>query len=164
MVACTYSHSKRNKMKPLKFSKNSWHYKVATKFGGLEAWGDLDFCEYVRSVLLGIFLLSMIAIICFAGLFALADWMAWVSAMIITGSMITPSEPATIITACWVIAFIIIGCVYGSRIYDNRKEARRLEAFKAWQAGGEYIPTQPGFITMAYRTLKEKTCFRVELH
>lgn len=47
----------------MNFSKNSWHFRFARKYGGLTIWDDeairTSLCEYVKRVMLGLFLFSV---------------------------------------------------------------------------------------------------------
>ena len=46
-------------MKPISFTKNSWHYWIATRFGDLRGCYSTDFCYYMRQVFRGIFVATL---------------------------------------------------------------------------------------------------------
>src|ERR1700692_1792902 len=48
-------------MKEMEINKHSWHYKLASKFGGL-TYRHNDFCSYTRRVMLGMLALFGIAL------------------------------------------------------------------------------------------------------
>lgn len=59
----------------MNFSKNSWHFNFAHRWGGLSMWeGEpvrTSLCEYVKQVALGIFLFSLLTFV--AGAFTIGN-------------------------------------------------------------------------------------------
>lgn len=52
----------------MNFSKDSWHFNFAHRWGGLTFWEDepvrTSLCEYVKKVALGIFLFCLLTFVC----------------------------------------------------------------------------------------------------
>lgn len=137
-------------MKPFVFSKNSWHYWLASEFGSLRVWEYDDICTYTRAVLRGMFWGSVV----FAILLGLAYWLlitiVWWVVVLQYGFLEVPS--AITMTVMIFIATVSVAVNYSvkwlKRTIHNNKSGR--------------IETKdPGFITKAYRSWKDKTCVSI---
>jgi hypothetical protein len=142
-------------MKTLKFNAKSWHYWLATKIGDFDA-DDGDFCAYVRSVIFGFFMLGLFGSCAFFLLYALgrevyAAYTCWFTPVCAYGNFERAFTIAVVVLAA--IAGIVALCIWN----ENRKMKIRAEINK-----GLRQPSEPGFISMAYKSIKEKTCFKVE--
>lgn len=151
-------------MKPFTINKNSWHYKLANNFGGgVRSFNDdhhpernTDFCSYFWKVFFGAFWFT---IICILGAFltgCVADFGAWVGAMIVTGHLIQPGSGALVVVAFLVL--VLIGCIVAGA--DKLKEVRRNAQYEAEKLG-LIDESEPGFIKMTYRKFKDKTCVQL---
>ena len=141
-------------MKTLKFNSKSWHYWLATKIGSYRPWGD--FCSYVRNVLGGLFVAAMLAAIASGILLAIgmeirAAYTCWFTPVCTFGK---PEQ--AIAMGAGILAFIA-AAIFGMIQLQDYKERVRDEIH-----AGIRKRKEPGFVKMAYRSIKEKTCFRVE--
>jgi hypothetical protein len=142
-------------VKTLNFNKNSWHYRLATKVGDFDE-EDGDFCSYVRNVTLGVFLsammVTMISIILYAiGREFYAAYTCWFTPVCTFGNF-EKAVALTVAIAAGVV-FTIFMLVWNS----NRRRRIREEIYL-----GRRMAPQPGFVKTAYKSIKEKTCFKVE--
>jgi hypothetical protein len=127
---------------------NSWHFKLAN-YGEVRIWDDepTDICEYTRAVLKGA--TSLVAL----GLFFtfVAVW-SGASLYNIFELLFLGSEKVYPWTGFFIGLCIatLIAVVYG--------------AFKAWRENRRMdVPEpEPGFVKLAYRKFKDKTCARIE--
>lgn len=156
-------------MKALNFSKKSWHYWLAN-LGNYNEDRE-DFCHYVRSAIVGVFVCAMIAVVALAVIVGVGDFIAWIVAMIVAGTYIEPRLPAQV-TASLLFISAVIGILLGISLWNEKRKIRKLneqiarerEILNAILEGKEPLPApQPNFIQSAYKTLKEKTCFKVNL-
>ncbi len=142
-------------MKTLNFNKKSWHYWVATKMGDFDFTAG-DFCAYLRSVFLGLFFLLVIAafvalLMYFIGLELRAAYTCTFSKVCTFGK--TEEAFADFVAGLTAFAGFLALC--------SRNEKRKAR-IRAELNSGVRKPQQPGFLAMAYKSLKEKTCFKVE--
>jgi hypothetical protein len=148
-------------MKSLTFKKDSWHYKAAMFV--FDSWQiPNDLCGYVRHVIWGglMFILLMsfcAALACGVG-YLLCMWLHWLFQMISTMSFIAPSDEAVIVN---VILGVIAACGAAilaiKLIVDYKNDMRQ----KRYEEG--YVEPEPGFLRVAYRSFKDKTCFKINL-
>lgn len=157
-------------MKTLEFSKKSWHYLIATKLGPLHEHHEVtDFCRYVRAVIFGSLWGLCILIVGAVVLYALGDFLGWLVVSAINWQFVQPSLAVQIILmllACVGIiagaAVLVFGLYFGVKISREHLHERAYQ--KRYGDGSkEYVPPPPGFIESAWKTFKDKTCFRVEL-
>jgi hypothetical protein len=162
-------------MKQMTINKDSWHYKLATKFGGLNSYKHTDFCSYMRRVSLG-----------FLALFGICLGFAFVAYLISSGSFFIylrvttghwPKDgwyaPGCILDVIILGACVIIGIIAGVAIlFDKRAkrmeemlQKRRQADYAYYQEYGSYPVREPEthFIRDAYRAFKEKTCYRINV-
>jgi hypothetical protein len=130
-------------MKTFKLSKNSWHYWLASFGDDLRMYSVHDICSYVRAMLVGSFqLLFVTAVICLIGgaiLYSIGNAFSW----LFLGYKL--SELTIAISALF--AGLIGAAVIISAIEASKNTVKK---------------TEPGFVRLAYRRFKEKTCSLVE--
>lgn len=132
-------------MKPFKLKKDSWHFWLAT-FGDKNRvdhrYGD-DICHYIRSVLVGAFWATF-------ALVAASLFTAWVGFSF--GNLIGWLFFGYVLDLATVFFFMFaafIGALVG------------WAAFMDWRRE-HCADREPGFVTLAYRKFKTKTCAMVE--
>lgn len=143
-------------MKSVTFNRKSWHFWLATKVADYSEESE-DFCAYVRSVLFGaamIFLMASFVAFClyaigreFHSLYTcvIAGWFG-IQAVCSYGDFEKAALGVeSVIGGFMLIAFLAIKYVNwrDERKYKNRDK-------------------EPGFVKIAYRNFKEKTCKKVE--
>lgn len=157
-------------MKTLQFSKSSWHYWVASEFGRMYSPSCVtDFCKYMRHVLLGIIILSIwIAAGSFI-LYLVGNFLAWGVACLVHWQRIPPDVEAFLVILILAAAMVVV-CIAGliaacvislDKIGDYRREREYKRQYG--DGSGNYVPPPPSFMDSVWRTIKDKTCFRVEL-
>lgn len=144
-------------MKTLKFNQNSWHYWLATKIGDFDTYGGAgDFCSYVRNVIWGALALLFASAAASFVLYSLgrelyAAYTCWFTPVCTYGKF----ERA--VTTGVAILIGVVGAAV-LMIWDgNRRMQIRIEI-----ATGKRPEPQDGFVKAAYKSIKEKTCFKVE--
>lgn len=146
-------------MKAITLNKKSWHYRLATTYGPFnkyDRWGDFDYsrmniCDYVRSVFIGLLFVVLITLILGAFAAIVADFGAWVIAMISIEQLILPEAGAILVSGiiCGILMFAAIrGIVIGTKKLINRF------------AVPDY--NDDSFIGSAYESFKNKICFTIE--
>lgn len=128
-------------MREFKFSRKSWHYRLAN-FGGDRVWRDDDICNYIRSVISGsiLFFGMSLMLLAFATLAAFSVYNAieWV----FFGEELLPYT---------ILFFGVIGglgLIAACAIYLDWRRTHRVEK-------------EPGFVGLAYRSWKNKFCAKV---
>lgn len=142
-------------MKTLEFKSNTWHYWLAATVGSYES-SDGNFCAYVRSVLFGAFVVLFMGGLVGALMYAIGLEVRAFYTCFFTPVCTFGKDEQAIATG----AGVILGVVVFAFLYiwnENRKDQIRWEI-----ESGERKQPEPGFISMAYKSIKEKTCFRVE--
>jgi apolipoprotein N-acyltransferase len=130
-------------MKTFKLSKNSWHYWLASFGDDLRMYSVHDICSYVRAMLVGsfqlLFVTAVISAIAGIALFSIGNLFSWLflGYQLSQLTLMFFALIAGLIGAGLIIAFI--------EASKNRVET-----------------TEPGFVRLAYRRVKEKTCSLVE--
>lgn len=130
-------------MKTYTLKKDSWHYWLASFGDDLRMYSVYDICSYIRAMLVGsfqlLFVVTVVSGLSGAVLFSIGNLFSWLflgyelSQLTIMVSALL----AGLIGAAIIIAFI--------------------EASK-----NKVRTTEPGFVRLAYRRFKEKTCSLVE--
>lgn len=135
-------------MKPVVFKQDSWHYWL-TEFGG---WcpRNTDICRYTRAVLRGLllFLLSAFLVVAIAAL--TGAWFGWAVASI-THSFVPPEGLALVFC-------VALGVVAGTAALLGTLYVL-VEKVSPALADVVY----DSFASEAYRSFKDKVCFRVEV-
>ena len=130
-------------MKTYTLKKDSWHYWLASFGDDLRMYHVNDICAYIRAMIFGLFhLIFVTAIICLLGggmLFSIGNLFGW----LFLGYKLY--EITVIFTTVFVavITVLIIAVIV---------------AFTKERTNN----TEPGFVRLAYRRVKEKTCSLVE--
>ena len=150
-------------MKTLNFNKKSWHYWFA-KMGDYDH-SRPDFCHYVRSALMGMFFSAVISVFVAAAIYGTGDFIAWIIAMITTGLWfnLVPDLGAFVIGGTLIFAGTIAGLVGFSAFREKRRRAHFQKLQDAIRNGKQLVEPTPSFIVTAYRTFKDKTCFKINL-
>jgi len=145
-------------MESFKMKSKSWHLWLANvftdKWDKLEAGDTTDICTYTRRVIRGAFWASLATLILGAVaawiIFAFGNLFGW----ILMGYKL---EFATqlfwfIMTCLGIVAAIVAG---------KEKIVEKLDEISDRLA--DRPPREPGFLTLAYRKFKDKTCFKLEI-
>lgn len=167
-------------MKKLKLRRKSWHFRLADKFG----WEEYilnpkrgedgeparilndDFCAYLRRVLLGMFLYSLLV---FAALFYV--YMTVSTLCTLAHGLLNWSKPTTlqafaIVVNGFILAIGTIWCLVYA--YWELGGYELMQKFRAWRkpvriSTGEPSPEPDPFYRAAYETLKNKFCMKIEV-
>jgi len=130
-------------MKTYTLKKDSWHYWLASFGDELRMYSVYDICSYIRAMLVGSFQLLFVAVVISAisgaVLYSIGNLFSW----LFLGYQL--SQLTIMVSALFaglIGAAIIIGIIETSK---NRVRT-----------------TEPGFVRLAYRRFKEKTCSLVE--
>ena len=154
-------------MKTETVNVNSWHYRLATTYGLVSTYwlarGEGDFCSYLRGVFLGmlfVFLITVLGTILTAGLVGMP--LIWLAASVLElGWHFPPAEVGVFLLFDGVIAIMaFFGWFHLSGNYAKTVKAVKI----ALGANSEktVVEKEPGFVSLAYRKFKEKTCFRLQ--
>ena len=139
-------------MKPLVISRDSWHWKLTSRFTMVKFEENLNLCYYTRCLLISI--LGALAVtflsMCVIGLYFFSLYST------IAHGLTNQSVPFIMFTSAILIFMTMIGLA-------NYKEKRKRDAYYAILKG-TYPPTkEPSFLVKAYRAWKEKTCVRISV-
>lgn len=122
-------NSKENKMKELVIDKNSWSYRVATKFGDLHVWDDsqISSCEYWGVVFSGSLLLSISSLLALAVAVMIQDFLIWVIfSLFVTFVAPGPAAGAVMFLGALVaVGGAIFGIKYGVDSVTEKFEAAK---------------------------------------
>lgn len=151
-------------MKPLQFNKNSWHYKLVSTVKDEYSISD-NFCEYFWDVIGSLVLWLSITFISITGLYmGICSPLIYLAVALQYGWFELPKD--TTFGLAMDSVFLLLGLLfYVCDIWIPRKieEKRKRDYDKMLAEQQEdYVPKQPGFIITAWRTFKDKTCFKIE--
>ena len=138
-------------MKTITIDKNSWHYRLLDK---LDFYVAPDICSYTRKVLGALFLVGLMACFSLYILGALTNIAIWLVVCLQHSVWFQP-EPWALGTTIAVLGFvfiigIVLGAVWIAETNTKRKIRRRNN-------------NEPdGFVTEAYKSFKDKVCYRVD--
>lgn len=139
-------------MKPFKIKRNSWHFWLA-KQGGFNEYSSQDICTYLRRMIAGSLNVTLKAALAAFALAAagLILWSLWEALWWLFAGSGTASNAAQCGLAILVIvaASILFIALVRLRWWWNSRRVQQLK--------------EPGFITLAYRSVKDKTCVKIEL-
>ena len=142
-------------MVTLKFSKNSWHYKLAS-FGTYDYFISDNLCKYcwqvIKGFAFGLLVLSFFTVILYC---AIVEPIIYLLVVYETGIWVMPTSPALPIgLGVWGAVFVIL---LGEGI---RVSYRRIAQYNAQREG---LP-QPkdSFIVAVWRKFHDKTCAKLE--
>lgn len=131
-------------MNPVIFKADSWHYWLS-QFGGY-CPDDTDICRYTKAVLRGLWWVAVLVSLALAGCYLLGQWLGWLLAGIVY-SFVAPEHGAFILCA-------LVGSV----------AALAAVGFVAWLSTEKVAPTmRHSFAAEAYRSFKDRVCFRVRV-
>ena len=166
-------------MKPVAFSKDSWHWRLAHKYGGAEEeyntqedyectgnrWTGYqgDICDYMKHMLSGFFACLLITVAgCLVG-FAISDSITWAIACYKYGMIEVGYGPVWLSAELAVI--LLWGSVYLYYTWQDNKQHKQYVANRAAIEAGTYIEpvTKNSIMSSIHRRIKDKTCFRVEV-
>lgn len=146
----------------IKLKKNSWHYKLIKIIGGHNPEFYTDFCSYfwaviftsVYAIVLTIIAVSVFYVAVIAPLMYLAVCLQY-------GWFSIPLEVAIglgIDAGLTVIAIVTIG---GNYIYE-RREKQRIKDYENFVMHGHLPEKTQGFLSLAWKKFKDKTCHKIE--
>ena len=130
-------------MKTYTLKKDSWHYWLASFGDELRMYSVYDICSYIRAMLVGSFQLLFVAVVvCLIGgavLFSIGNLFSW----LFLGYQLSQLT---------LMFFALLAGLIGAGIIIAFIEASK----------NRVKTTEPGFVRLAYRRFKEKTCSLVE--
>lgn len=134
------------------FSKDSWHFRLATVYGPEhEHYPPEDICSYISAVLAGAGRVLLFTL--FGGLIGGllgGSSLAWVVAMIVTSGWISPHPVAVILPTSIFVITLSVG------LTEVVKRCKQKLNDKVRQKD-----QQPSFLNQAYSKWKDKTCIRI---
>ncbi len=143
-------------MNSFKVDPKSWHYHFAVDYASIYHYdleqGNVDFCKYTRNVAGGLLLLLLGAVLVLVLSIPPVFLLTWVTACV-TNSSLLP-----LIGVEYLGMFEIVCGLFGFYMYktqDARDKRKRLRSYKSSK--------EPGFISQAYHSFKNKYCFQCEL-
>jgi hypothetical protein len=167
-------------MKAVDINKGSWHFWLASQVSWKQTYYSnklckrvpTDFCYYVRRVILGFIWVAILASVALAlaGLYLYSGYytVQWVLDMIHQGKFFQgPGEagPFLFITSMTLAVGIALGVILciaqalkwrDTRCYLARELARS-------RAEPTLLLKEPSFVQVAYRSIKDKVCFRINI-
>jgi hypothetical protein len=163
-------------MKEMQINRNSWHFKLAKKFGGLNTYKHDDFCSYTRRVLLGALALFGCLLIAVLAAYLVSSGVFFVYFRVTIGYW--PKTGWYAVGAIFDLIILIVAGIFGGiigagllvekRIEHNNelKLIQQREDEDYYHEHGIY-PTREvkrSFIKEAYASFKEKTCYRLKIN
>lgn len=152
-------------MRTLHFNKNSWHYKAALLASSNHYDIPENFCNYFWRVFLGLFLTLLL--IWVVVIFAFLTVIAPILYLVVCLQYGTFGAPVEVVVGGVLDIIIMIGVAHfyiTENILPEYKKKRAAKRLKLMEDGiyPESTPKEPGFIVTAWRTFKNKTCFKIE--
>lgn len=133
-------------MRELQYQKRGIIWRLASTYGPLHEFEtETDICTYWRAVLKGSFLAMLLTALAMLVSAGVADFGAWLVAMVSAGAYIDPQVGAFVVSV--VLGFVAVAGVVGGTFYLKQKT-------------GVHAPR---FMTEAYASWKDKTCVKVNL-
>ena len=144
-------------MKPIKINKNSWHYKFVEEFNS--SWTVRDcasFCEYLK-----LFWWSIVSTVLSIAAGVIIGLLLIAPLMFLFGGFVDniwvdfndPSPTGAFVIMGFLIYFIVPAGIISDKL-QARAKAKRLECASASK--------QPGFFSLAWKSFREKVCFKIE--
>lgn len=149
-------------MKPLTFSKNSWHYRLVCFVKG-NCYSD-DFCGYFWEV----FGALVTAIISFQGitvalLFTIVYPLTYLIVGLQYGFFMMPTEVVVGLFIDFGFLIVTIAFYTIERWIPQYQERKRIKWFEEFEKNSyKHVDKEPSFIVQSYRKFKDKTCVEVE--
>lgn len=133
-------------MRELEYKRQGIIWRLASTYGPLHEFEtETDICTYWRAVLKGSFLVALLTLLAVTISAGVADFGAWLAAMVVCQLYIAPEIGAFVVSVLF--GFAIIACTVGGAFYLKQKT-------------GVHAPR---FMTEAYASWKDKTCVKVNL-
>lgn len=149
-------------MDAVTLSTEAWHFRLANygtrRISSYDLRVGIDICTYLKLVTAGlVVMITRIALVVLG--------VAWIGyslydlfLMAVFGSDLTPPAIMLVaVIAAMISALVIIGTVEWSK---GIAERRRSKAYADKFERG--IEEKPGFLKLAYRKFKDKTCFKIK--
>ena len=158
-------------MKEVKFSRDTWHWRLAGFYGNAKMRYDYhtetdrydgDICSYIRSMLYGLFRVVVLTAVLGVLAASLGNFLAWVAAWIMTSTFIPIDSLGFFTIALAAAAVVLVGVFFCISKFENWKRERQARRHEKMMAE-EYIEKPETFFQAAYRKFKDKTCFKVEV-
>lgn len=153
-------------MKEFTLNAESWHFRLANyghqRISNYQVKYGTDFCTYMRAVLRG----AGKALLVYTFSAVLVSWVAYGLYDVVQLLMNPEHEifPTTVVFGAVIAALTILLC--GGLVIESFKYIReRIRQYRYNRMHGQGVKAkqaEPGFITLAYRRLKNKTCFRIK--
>lgn len=146
-------------MKQHIFSKNSWHYKLASLGSSrIEEEYRVDFCTYLRAMLKAIIGIAFMLLI---GIFTVvvcvncvSNLLAWVVYCIVNLDLSLPDPEAVVSLFFGVVALLYyFGKFVSQKITEYKRTHPLIQVYKK---------KGPSFLKVAYQKFKSKTCFYID--
>lgn len=145
----------------LKFSKNSWHYRLAS-FGTDKVISD-NLCGYFWQVLWGFiwFIWSSLCVILIAYCM-LAEPIAYLLAVFNTGVWVRIDTFLLVGLCCWAFILLIVAVSLFYELSEKLKEKRRLAAYQRKFDKINEVERKDNFIVAIWHKVHDKTCAKLE--
>lgn len=149
-------------MKPYELSRNSWHFRLAAKYGGFrdrDFYGteyNHDFCAYLRTVLWAMLKIAVVLVLASLVVFSFYDLGVLVLEGIRTG--VWPSLEGR--AAAMAAAAIVIGTATGLVVAFIMGLAWAIG--KAQDMAEARESGEPGFIALAIDKVRNKACVQIK--
>ena len=149
-------------MNTLKFNKNSWHYQLVRAVK--DEWHISDnFCGYFWDVIIsGSILLLMLAMTAMCLFILVVAPLLYLAVGLQYQFFELPKEVAVGLV---LDAGILVGCIICliSDWLADRRELKRQKFYDEYVKNNyKKVEKKPSFVITAWRTFKDKTCFRIE--
>jgi uncharacterized membrane protein YidH (DUF202 family) len=138
-------------------NRKSWHYWLASEFGNSFGYAEpVSMCKYVKDVIVGLGKFLGVVIVCGGVLAAVIDtiWYLYQIAHALITHTKLPGEDdiAIVVITIVVVSSLLVGYAEWKDYRDCQKLMREHET-----------PSEnPSFIVMAWRTIRDKTCVKVD--
>lgn len=152
-------------MKEITIKRNSWHFWLASSLGSTRSI-ETDFCRYVRRVLLGLFLLSSYLLAIVLYLWSGYDCIVWAYSVLFHGTHIEMPRLARLFVIVSSLALLIIVAIGVAWCVEKIKEYLENRAYERRRLGPQQSPVimkEPSFLQTAYRSIKDKVCFKMNI-
>ena len=146
-------------MKQHIFTKDSWHYQLASLGSTLiEGEYRVDFCTYLRAMLKAVIGIAFILLISIFTLVTcvncVSNLLAWVVYCFVNLDLVFPDPEAVISLFFGVVALIF---------YFGKTVARKITEYRDTHPRNYvYKKKEPSFLKVAYQKFKSKTCFYID--
>lgn len=146
-------------MKAVTINRGSWHFKLLRNFGLDQR--EMDLCLYIRRMLIAFVLASLIALACLGALVLVGNFLAWVAYCLYAGTLVPANGPTSAVLAILALASlvgVVRLIVKGLTAWSEHRYYKNIQI----KQDPNYKEPEPSFVEVAYTTIKQKTCFKVE--